>query len=232
MPNNTAISVNTGTTKMKPQIRVILVDDHTLVRAGLRKLLESMPHVDVVGEASDGVVALELAHSLQPEIVLMDIAMPGLNGLETTIRLKKELSHIQIIILSMHQNDEYVKQALRYGAAAYLLKDAATNELELAINTVSKGEIYLSPTLTKGVMNDYVYRLRNENTTDDMLTPRQREVLKLLAQGQSSKEIARLLELSVKTVDTHRTQLMKQLDIHEVTGLVRYAIRVGLITSD
>ncbi len=232
MPDYLAMPIGIGAANMMPSVRVILADDHTLVRAGLRKLLESMPHIEVIGEAADGVAVLELAQSLQPEIILMDIAMPGINGLEATMRLKKDLPHIQIIILSMHQNDEYVKQALRHGAVGYLLKDAATTELELAINTVLKNEIYLSPAISKGVMVDYVQRLRSENTVDEVLTPRQREVLKLLAQGQSSKEIARLLALSVKTVDTHRSQLMKQLDIHEVTGLVRYAIRVGLITSD
>ena len=221
-----------GAANMKSTVKVVLADDHTLVRAGLRKLLEAMCHVEVIGEAADGVAVLELAQRLQPEIILMDIAMPGVNGLEATMRLKKDLPHIQIIILSMHQNDEYVKQALRQGAVGYLLKDAATTELELAINTVLRDEIYLSPAITKGVMVDYVQRLRSENAVDEVLTPRQREVLKLLAQGHSSKEIARELALSVKTVDTHRSQLMKQLDIHEVTGLVRYAIRVGLITSD
>lgn len=232
MQDYAAMPLGIGAANMTSKVKVVLADDHTLVRAGLRKLLESMPHLEVIGEAADGVAALELAQDLQPEIILMDIAMPGVNGLEATMRLKRDLPHIQIIILSMHQNEEYVKQALRHGAVAYLLKDAATTELELAINTVLKNEIYLSPAISKGVMADYVQRLRSENTVDEVLTPRQREVLKMLAQGQSSKEIARELALSVKTVDTHRSQLMKQLDIHEVTGLVRYAIRVGLITSD
>lgn len=232
MQDYAAMPMGIGAANMKSTVKVVLADDHTLVRAGLRKLLEAMCHVEVIGEAADGVAVLELAQRLQPEIILMDIAMPGVNGLEATMRLKKDLPHIQIIILSMHQNDEYVKQALRQGAVGYLLKDAATTELELAINTVLRDEIYLSPAITKGVMVDYVQRLRSENAVDEVLTPRQREVLKLLAQGHSSKEIARELALSVKTVDTHRSQLMKQLDIHEVTGLVRYAIRVGLITSD
>jgi DNA-binding NarL/FixJ family response regulator len=213
-------------------VQVLLADDHTLVRAGLRKLLEAMPNVEVIGEAADGVAILEMAELLQPQLVLMDIAMPGLNGLEATQRLRIALPNTQVMILSMHQNEEYVKQALRHGASAYLLKDAATTELELAIKAVLRGEIYLSPAVSKGVMSDYVQRLRSEETADEILTPRQLEVLKLLAQGQSSKEIARLLDLSTKTVDTHRSQLMKQLGIHEVTGLVRYAIRVGLISSD
>jgi DNA-binding NarL/FixJ family response regulator len=213
-------------------VRVLLADDHTLVRAGLRKLIESMPDIEVVGEASSGLEILELAARLQPQIVLMDIAMPGLNGLEAMARLRESAPDIQVLILSMHQSEEYVRRALLQGAAAYLLKDAAPTELELALKAVLRGEIYLSAAVSKGVMSDYVQRLRSDQPSSSQLTPRQREVLKLLAQGQSSKEIARLLDLSLKTVDTHRSQLMKQLDIHEVTGLVRYAIRVGLISSD
>ena len=213
-------------------VRVLLADDHNLVRAGLRKLLESMPDIEVVGEASSGLEILELAARLQPKIVLMDIAMPGLNGLEAMARLRESAPDIQVLILSMHQSEEYVRRALLQGAAAYLLKDAAPTELELALKAVLRGEIYLSAAVSKGVMSDYVQRLRSDQPSSSQLTPRQREVLKLLAQGQSSKEIARLLDLSLKTVDTHRSQLMKQLDIHEVTGLVRYAIRVGLISSD
>lgn len=215
-----------------PRVRVLLADDHTLVRAGLRKLLESMPEIDVVGEASEGLAVLALAEKWQPHIVLMDIAMPGLNGLDATARLRTALPEIQVLILSMHQNEAYVQQALRHGAAGYLLKDAAPTELDAALKAVLRGEVYLSAAVSKGVMSDYVQRLRSDESAADLLTPRQREVLKLLAQGQSSKEIARLLDLSLKTVDTHRSQLMKQLGIHEVTGLVRYAIRMGLISSD
>lgn len=215
-----------------PRVRVLLADDHTLVRAGLRKLLESMPEIDVVGEASEGLAVLALAEKWQPHIVLMDIAMPGLNGLDATARLRTALPEIQVLILSMHQNEAYVQQALRHGAAGYLLKDAAPTELDAALKAVLRGEIYLSAAVSKGVMSDYVQRLRSDESAADLLTPRQREVLKMLAQGQSSKEIARLLDLSLKTVDTHRSQLMKQLGIHEVTGLVRYAIRMGLISSD
>ncbi len=211
-------------------VRVLLADDHTLVRAGLRKLLESIPDMDVVGEAGDGLELLELTEKLQPQLVLMDIAMPRLNGLETTGRLVKAWPDIRVLILSMHQNGEYVRQALRQGAVAYLLKDAAPLELELAIRAVLKGETYLSPAVSKGVVSDYVHRLRNEDEPADALTPRQREVLQLIATGQSTKEIARKLDLSIKTVETHRTQLMKQLDIHEIAGLVRFAIRAGLVS--
>lgn len=216
---------------MKP-IRVLLADDHTLVRAGLRKLLESMPAVTVVGEADDGLALLALAEQLQPDLVLMDIAMAGLNGLEATARLRKAQPGVRVLILSMHQSEEYVRQALRHGAMAYLLKDAAPAELELAIQAVLRGETWLSPAVSRGVMSDYVQRLRGETASAVVLTPRQREVLQLVAEGHSTKDIARRLDLSVKTVDTHRSQLMKQLDIHEVAGLVRYALRSGLISPE
>jgi len=211
-------------------MRVLLADDHTLVRAGLRKLLESMPDIQVVGEAGDGLELLALAEQLQPHLVLMDIAMPGLNGLEATARLVKAMPGIRVMILSMHQNEEYVRRALRHGAVAYLLKDSAPMELEMAITAVLRGETYLSPAVTKGVMDDYVHRLREDDQPDEHLSPRQREVLQLIAEGLSTKDIARRLDLSVKTVETHRTGLMRQLDVHEITGLVRHALKLGLVT--
>ncbi len=211
-------------------VRVLLADDHTLVRAGLRKLLESVPGFEVVGEAGDGLALLALAEQLQPQLVLMDIAMPGLNGIEATARILKSWPAIRVLILSMHQNEEYVRQALRHGAVAYLLKDAAPLELELALQAVLRGETYLSPAVSKGVVQDYVQRLRGDDQPAAALSPRQREVLQLIAEGQSTKEIARRLDLSIKTVETHRSQLMKQLDIHEVAGLVRYAMRTGLVS--
>jgi DNA-binding NarL/FixJ family response regulator len=155
--------------------------------------------------------------------------MPGLNGIEATARLMRCCPDIRVMILSMHQNEEYVRQALRHGASAYLLKDAAPMELEQAIAAVLRGETYLSPAVSSGVLNDYVQRLRSDEPAENPLTPRQREVLQLIAEGQSTKDIARRLDLSVKTVETHRSQLMKQLDIHEVAGLVRYAMRTGLV---
>lgn len=211
-------------------MRVLLADDHTLVRAGLRKLLESMPDINVVGEAGDGLALLALAEQLQPHLVLMDIAMPGLNGLEATARLVKAMPGIRVMILSMHQNEEYVRRALRHGAVAYLLKDSAPMELELAITAVLRGETYLSPAVSKGVLDDYVHRLREDDQPGEHLSPRQREVLQLIAEGLSTKDIARRLDLSVKTVETHRTGLMRQLDVHEVTGLVRHALKLGLVT--
>lgn len=214
------------------RLRVVLADDHVLVRAGVRKLLESMPGIEVVGEADDGLAVLALVEQLKPDLALIDIAMPQLNGLEAMVRLLKARPETKVLILSMHQNEEYVRQALRGGASGYLLKDAAPTELDLAIDAIRRGETYLSPAVTKGVLTDYVHRLRSDEAQGDRLTPRQREVLQLVARGQSTKEIARSLDLSIKTVETHRSQLMKQLDIHDVTGLVRYALRAGLISSD
>lgn len=211
-------------------MRILLADDHVLVRAGLKKLIESLSEFAVVGEASDGLELLALTEKLQPQLVLMDIAMPGLNGLEATARLVKTWPDIRVLILSMHQNEEYVRQALRNGASAYLLKDAAPMELELALAAVMRNETYLSPAVSKGVMNDYVQRLRQEEQPGVALSPRQREVLQLIAEGLSTKDIARRLDLSVKTVETHRTGLMKQLNVHEVTGLVRYALKLGVVS--
>lgn len=216
---------------MKPA-RALLADDHTLVRAGLRKLLESVTEVTVVGEADDGLALLSLVQELHPDLVLLDIAMPGLNGLEAAARLARTSPRIRVLILSMHQNEEYVRQALRNGAAGYMLKDAAPEELALAVRAVLRGETYLSPSVSRGVVSDYVERLRNDDHPGAGLTPRQTEVLQLIAEGYSSKDIARRLDLSVKTVETHRSQLMKQLDIHEVAGLVRFAMRVGLVSPE
>lgn len=214
---------------MKP-VTVILADDHILVRAGLRKLLESMPNIEVIGEASDGNALLALVDQQQPQLVLMDIGMPGLNGLEATARLAKSWPEVRVLILSMHQNEEYVRQALCHGAVAYLLKDSATAELDLALSAVQQGKIFLSPGVSGGVLSDYVQRLRSDDPVGKALTPRQSEVLTLIAEGQSTKEIARTLDLSVKTVEAHRSQLMKQLDVHEVAGLVRFAMRNGLVS--
>lgn len=216
---------------MTAPIRILLADDHVLVRAGLSKLLGEFAGVQVVGEAGDGLHLLALAQSTQPQLVLMDIAMPGLNGIEVTAQLRSQMPQVKVLILSMHQDDQYVRMALRNGAVGYLLKDAAPVELELAIHTVMGGATYLSPALSRGVLNDYLERLRGESVAGVTLTPRQREVLQLIAQGLSTKGIAARLQLSVKTVESHRTLLMKQLDIHEVAGLVRYAMRTGILPS-
>jgi len=213
-------------------IRVLLADDHTLVRAGFRALLQSLGDVEIVAEAGDGNEALRLIEAHQPDVVLLDIAMPGLNGLEVAARVAQEFPSVRMIMLSMYANEEYVLQALRVGAAGYLLKDAGTSELELAVRAVARGDTYLSPPVSKPVIEDYVRRVSSQPGSLDRLTPRQREVLQLIARGYSTKEIAHTLNISVKTVETHRTQLMNQLDIHDVAGLVRYAIRVGLVLTD
>jgi DNA-binding NarL/FixJ family response regulator len=216
---------------MKP-ISVLVVDDHTLVRAGIRSLLQKIAGVEVVGEASDGREALRLAGAYRPDVVLMDIAMPGLNGLDATARLVKKLPGVNVIILSMHVNEEYILQALRAGATGYMLKGADTAELEIAIKAVARGETYLHPMVSKHVVADYIKRVSGETTSFEVLTPRQREILQLIVDGYSTKKIARTLRISVKTVETHRMQLMERLDIYDIAGLVRYAIRVGLVRLD
>ena len=213
-------------------IRVLLADDHALVRAGLSALLKGIAGVEVVAEAGDGREALALIAKHRPHVVLMDIAMPGLNGLEAAARAKKDFPGVRIMVLSMHVNEEYVLQALRAGAAGYLLKGASLQELEMAISAVARGETYLSPAMSKHVVEDYVRRVGGEASASERLTPRQREILQLIAEGSTTKEIAAKLTLSVKTVETHRTQLMERLDIHDIAGLVRYAVRIGLVTPE
>lgn len=213
-------------------IRVLLADNHTLVRAGLRALLQNIEGIQVVAEAGDGREALRLIAAHQPDVVLMDVAMPEMNGLEATARVVKEFPNVRVIILSMHANEEYVLQALRTGAAGYVLKDSGVSELELALRAIAKGETYLSPAVSKHVVADYVRRVGSESSSLEQLTPRQREILQLLVEGRTTKEIAKLLYISVKTVETHRAQLMERLGIHDVAGLVRYAIRMGLVTPE
>lgn len=211
--------------------RLIIADDHMLVRAGIRKLLELMDGVEVVGETGNGLAVHDLVATLKPDLVLLDINMPGLNGLEATAQLTKAWPGVRVLILSMYESDEYVSQALANGAKGYILKDAAPAELEGALQTVMRGGTYLNNAVSQHVLSAYVQRLRGEKPAAVTLSPRQREVLQLIAQGHSTKDIARRLDLSVKTVETHRTRLMQQLDVHEVTGLVRYALRTGLIAS-
>lgn len=220
--------------------RVLLVDDHLLVRAGLRTLLEQMPGIEVVGEASNGREALDLIKANPPDVVLMDITMAEMNGLVATAQITHDFPQVRILMLSMHVTKEYVTQALQAGASGYLLKDAAPTELELAIRSVTRGEKYLSPAVSTHVIADYLQRATGSTTnradtalsSTTPLTLRQREILQLIAEGNTTKEIATKLTLSVKTVETHRTQLMERLDIHDIAGLVRYAIRIGLVTSD
>lgn len=217
---------------MNKPIRVGLAEDHALVRAGIRSLLEKLPGIEVVGEASDGREALEMLRAQAPDILLLDVSMPGMNGLEAAARASRQSPATRVILLSIHANEEYVQQALLAGAAGYLLKDAGTAELELALRAVARGETYLSPAVSRPVIEDYVRRVGSGASPLDALTPRQREILQMIAEGLTTKEIAKTLDLGVKTVETHRSDLMRRLDIHEVAGLVRYAVRVGLVSSE
>jgi DNA-binding NarL/FixJ family response regulator len=220
-----------GSNSSTPAIRVVLADDHALVRAGMRSLLNGMSQVQVVGEAASGEEALELAASERPDVVLMDIAMKGMSGLEAAARMRERHAAVRVVILSMHAGEEYVLQALRAGAVGYLLKDAATGELELALRSVMRGESWFSPAVSRQVVEGYVQRVGGEAAAE-VLTARQREVLRLVAGGKSTKEIAYDLTLSVKTVETHRAQIMERLGIRDVAGLVRYALRTGLVPPD
>ncbi len=216
---------------MKP-IRVLLADDHALVRAGLRELLQKLPGVEVVAEANDGREALALVKSALPNFVLLDITMKGLSGLEAAERIVKDFPGVKVVMLSMHANEEYVLRALRAGVSGYIIKDAAIVELELALKAVMADETYLSPTISRNVIESYLGRTEGKPSSLEQLTPRQREILQLIAEGHSTKEIAFTLKLSVKTVETHRAQLMDRLEIYDVAGLVRYALRVGLISPE
>ena len=212
-------------------IRVLVADDHALFRAGVRKLLQSFEGMDVVGEAADGHEAIRLSATHRPDVLLMDIGMPGLNGVEAAARLTREGPRPRVIILSMHTGEEYVLRAIRAGAAGYLLKDAKPAELEAAVRAVARGEIYLSPAISRYLVEDYVRRGSIERGPLDRLTPRQREVLQLIAEGNTTKAIAAKLGLSTKTVETHRAQLMERLDTRDIAALVRLAIRLGLVES-
>jgi len=213
-------------------IRVLLADDHDLFRAGLRVLLQDLGGFEVVGEAGDGREALRQVGERRPDVVLMDLMMPGLNGLEATTRIAQEFPGVKVLVLSMNAAEEFVLPAVRAGASGYILKNARPAELEQAIRAVARGETYLTPAVSGHLIDDY--RRRSAGAADSLnrLTPRQREVLQLVAEGHSSKEIARRLALSVKTVETYRSQLMDALDIREIAGLTRYAIRKGLVDPD
>lgn len=206
--------------------RVLLADDHSLVRGGIRALLEEISGVQVVGEAVDTSGALELIRRMHPDVVLSDIGMRGGGGLALLESVRRENLPCRVVIVSMHANQEYVQRALRGGAAGYLLKDAATAELEQAFAALRRGETYLSASLRHAVMHSYL------GTADEPLTPRQRQTLRLIAEGRSTKEIAGELGVSVKTVETHRTQLRERLGIHDIAGLVKYAQRTGLIPPE
>ena len=219
------------------EIRVVLADDHELFRAGIRSLLENIKEVKIIGEAADGYAVIELVEKYNPELAILDISMPGLNGLEALSRISKSSPNTKVILLSMYSNKEYVLQALKSGASGYILKDVAWDELELAIKKVMRGELYLYSKVAHHVIEflkkDKPGVKTNLTDTDyDQLSPRHYEVLKLIGEGLSTKEIAMKLNLSINTVESHRKELMKRLDIHDIAGLVRHSIKIGLVSLE
>jgi DNA-binding NarL/FixJ family response regulator len=212
-------------------IRVLLADDHKLVRAGFRAMLTNLSNVEVIAETGDGREALDLICKHRPDVAFIDITMPSLTGLEVARRVS-EIHGVHVIIVSMHTTEDYIARAIRAGVSGYVLKNADPVELELAIRAAVHGEVYLSPAVSKNLIEDYSRRLAEDEKLEDQLTSRQREVLQLIAEGQNTKDIAQRLNLSVKTVETHRKQLMDRLDIHDVAGLVRYAIRARIIAAE
>ncbi|MBL7161702.1 MAG: response regulator transcription factor [Anaerolineales bacterium] len=212
------------------EIRILLVDDHAILRDGIRSLLEKDTQLKVVGEAGDGRAAIEMTRKLQPDIVLMDVAMPLLNGLEATAQIKQSHPNSKVLILSMYDYESYIRQALAAGAAGYILKDACSQELIDAIHCVHQGEAVLSPAITRLVIEDYLRwgEIRPAETSND-LTGREREVLQLIAEGYTNKEIADILCIAIKTVQAHRANLMEKLDLHSKGDLIKYAIRKKII---
>ena len=214
-------------------IRILLADDHRLVREGLRALIQGQPDMEVVAEVEDGRAAIQIARDLSPEIVVMDIGMRDLNGIDATRKIKAEFPHIKVIGLSMHSDRRFVSGMLGAGASGYLLKDSAFEELVTALHTVRSNKIYLSPSITGVVVEDYVRKISKDTEPDSsVLTGREREVLQLLAEGNSTKEIASHLNVSVKTVETYRKHIMEKLDLHSIADLTKYAIRSGLTSLE
>ncbi len=214
-------------------IRILLADDHAILRDGIRALLSDEADLQVVGEAENGRQALEQARALRPDIVIMDIGMPLLSGLEATKHIRRDVPESRVLILTMHQNDEYLAQVLAAGASGYVLKDTAGRELVLAIRQVARGEPFFSPLMTRTLTSLYLSSLEAERTHDpyEDLTIREREVLQLVAEGFTNHQIAEMLKLSIKTVKTHRLHLMQKLDLHDRTELVKYAFQKGIITA-
>ena len=211
---------------MIKRIRILLADDHAVVRQGFRMILGAQSDLEIVGEAGNGREAVELAATLKPDVVVMDVTMPELNGIEATRRLTAENPHIRVVALSMHKDSVYVREILRAGARGYLLKDSVADDLVAAVRAVAGGEGYLSPAVSNAVLDDYRKHVTNPI---DMLSSREREVLQMLAEGKTNKEIAVVLNLSVYTVDAHRGRIMEKLNVHSINELVRFAVRNGLI---
>jgi DNA-binding NarL/FixJ family response regulator len=212
-------------------VRILLADDHAMLRDGVRMVLEAHPGFEVVGAADNGQDAVRLAEELQPDIAVLDVAMPEINGLEATRAIREACPNTAIVILSMHEGEEYLREALRAGASGYVLKRAAAKELVGAIQAVRRGESYLDPALTRTLISDYVRQVERSDETPDSLTDRELEVLTLVAEGMTNRQIALKLNISIKTVQTHRANLMDKLNLHDRTELVRYAIRRGLIQA-
>jgi DNA-binding NarL/FixJ family response regulator len=214
-------------------IKILLTDDHAIIRQGLRSLLEKQPDIEVVAEAEDGRQAFELVRKLLPDIVVMDVSMPNLNGIEATRHIHREFPAVKVIALSMHSNRRFVGDMLKAGAAGYILKEGLFDELVQAIHAIENGDIYLSPRVTGVVVDDYVNRLsRTGDSLLATLTSREREVLQLVAEGKSTKQIASDLHVSIKTIEANRRQIMDKLDIHSIAELTKYAIREGLTTLE
>jgi len=214
-----------------PPITIVLADDHTLVREGIRSLLEGQSDIAVVGEASDGREAVALARALRPDIVIMDIAMPGLGGIEATRQIRRELPSVRVVILSMYDNEEYITQVFQAGATGYVLKRAAATDLVTCLRVVHQGDVFLHPTIASRVIKDYLHRLNSTDADhpEEQLTPREREVLQLMAEGRQNAEIAKVLNVSVKTVETHKAHILEKLQTHDREKLLAYAMRLGLI---
>jgi two-component system, NarL family, response regulator NreC len=214
------------------KIRILLADDHTLIRGGLRLLVEQQPDLVVVGEAEDGRQAVALAASLKPDVAVLDIGMPSLNGIEAAKQISEGESRAAVVILSMHADETYILRALKAGARGYLLKDSTESDLARAIRVVAEGKSFFSPAVSKVLLEDYVRKLQRTGGEDsyDLLTPREREILQLVAEGKSNKEVANLLHLSVYTVETHRANFMEKLKLKSVPELILYAVRKGIIS--
>jgi len=214
------------------RIRILLADDHNVLREGMRLLLERQPGFEVVGEASDGRETIVLVEDQQPDVVIMDIAMPNLNGIEATRRITERCPRVGVVILSMHHDESYVIRSLKAGARAYILKDALKTELVAAIQAVAQGRSFFSPKVSQILQEDYFQALGRKGSDDtyDLLTDREHEILQLIAEGKTNKEVANLLHLSLHTVDTHRTHILQKLNLHSVPELILYAVRKGIIS--
>lgn len=214
-----------------PQIRILIADDHVIIRSGLRLLLEQQPDFKVVAEANDGREALQMVSKFHPEVAILDIGMPQLNGIEATRQIVAQEPATQVVILSMHADEGYVLRALKAGAKAYIVKNSAEADLIRAVRSVAEGKSFFSPAISKMLLEDYVRQVREKEVEDsyDLLTPREREVLQLVAEGRSNKDVANLLNLSLHTVETHRGNILEKLGLHGIPELILYAVRKGII---